>query len=113
MDPVDILAIAAHRDDVELTCGGTLVKAAGAAGYTKAIMWTVDTIDWRPLADGGPTALTIVTKIRSAAPGSIVLMHLGGFNTLDALPGIDLEASRQFVGSAQQQIEVAQRFSQG
>lgn len=24
--PVDLLAIAAHRDDVELTCGGTLIK---------------------------------------------------------------------------------------
>ncbi len=28
MRPIDILAIAAHRDDVELTCGGTLIKAA-------------------------------------------------------------------------------------
>lgn len=28
MNSVDILAIAAHRDDVELTCGGTLIKAA-------------------------------------------------------------------------------------
>jgi bacillithiol biosynthesis deacetylase BshB1 len=28
MQPVSILAIAAHRDDVELTCGGTLIKAA-------------------------------------------------------------------------------------
>lgn len=28
--PVDLLAIAAHRDDVELTCGGTLAKAARA-----------------------------------------------------------------------------------
>jgi bacillithiol biosynthesis deacetylase BshB1 len=27
---VDILALAAHRDDVELTCGGTLAKAARA-----------------------------------------------------------------------------------
>ena len=27
-DPVAILAIVAHRDDAELTCGGTLVKAA-------------------------------------------------------------------------------------
>jgi bacillithiol biosynthesis deacetylase BshB1 len=27
-DPVDILAVAAHRDDIELTCGGTLLKAA-------------------------------------------------------------------------------------
>lgn len=29
-DTVDLLAIAAHRDDVELTCGGTLAKAAKA-----------------------------------------------------------------------------------
>lgn len=28
MTQIDILAIAAHRDDVELTCGGTLIKAA-------------------------------------------------------------------------------------
>ncbi len=28
MTPVTLLAIAAHRDDVELTCGGTLIKAA-------------------------------------------------------------------------------------
>ena len=27
-EPLDILAIAAHRDDVEQTCGGTLLKAA-------------------------------------------------------------------------------------
>jgi len=26
--PLDILAVAAHRDDVEQTCGGTLIKAA-------------------------------------------------------------------------------------
>jgi len=25
---LDVLAIAAHRDDVEQTCGGTLLKAA-------------------------------------------------------------------------------------
>ena len=35
--PVDILAIAAHRDDVELTCAGTLLKAADA-GYQTAIL---------------------------------------------------------------------------
>lgn len=29
-DTVDLLAIAAHRDDVELTCGGTLAKAVKA-----------------------------------------------------------------------------------
>ena len=34
---VDILAIAAHRDDVELTCAGTLIKAA-ARGRTTAVI---------------------------------------------------------------------------
>jgi bacillithiol biosynthesis deacetylase BshB1 len=35
--PVDILAIAAHRDDIELTCGGTLLAAA-ARGRRTAII---------------------------------------------------------------------------
>src|SRR5205814_8979583 len=34
---VDLLAIAAHRDDVELTCGGTLIKAA-KQGYKTAVV---------------------------------------------------------------------------
>jgi bacillithiol biosynthesis deacetylase BshB1 len=37
MTTVDVLAIAAHRDDVELTCGGTLLKAA-AQGQRTAIV---------------------------------------------------------------------------
>jgi bacillithiol biosynthesis deacetylase BshB1 len=32
--PVDVLAIAAHRDDVELTCAGTLARAADAGHRT-------------------------------------------------------------------------------
>ncbi|HEX3868590.1 MAG TPA: bacillithiol biosynthesis deacetylase BshB1 [Gemmatimonadaceae bacterium] len=36
-DSVDLLAIAAHRDDVELTCGGTLAKAV-RAGHRVAIL---------------------------------------------------------------------------
>ena len=35
--PVDLLAIAAHRDDVELTCAGTLLKAR-EDGYTTGIL---------------------------------------------------------------------------
>ena len=34
---LDLLAIAAHRDDVELTCAGTLIKAADQ-GYRTAIL---------------------------------------------------------------------------
>jgi bacillithiol biosynthesis deacetylase BshB1 len=35
--PIDILAIAAHRDDVELTCAGTLLKAVDA-GYRVGVL---------------------------------------------------------------------------
>jgi N-acetylglucosamine malate deacetylase 1 len=35
--PVHLLAIAAHRDDVELTCGGTLIKAAKLGQRTAII----------------------------------------------------------------------------
>jgi bacillithiol biosynthesis deacetylase BshB1 len=34
MPPLDILAIAAHRDDVEQTCGGTLLKMAERGHHT-------------------------------------------------------------------------------
>lgn len=37
MTSIDVLAIAAHRDDVELTCGGTLLKAL-ENGHTTAII---------------------------------------------------------------------------
>jgi peptidoglycan/xylan/chitin deacetylase (PgdA/CDA1 family) len=60
--------------------------AAASVGYTKTFLWDVDTIDWKPIADGGPTAAQIATKVVSnARDGSIVLMHLGGYETLDAL----------------------------
>ena len=35
--PIDILALAAHRDDVEQTCGGTLLKMA-ERGYRTGIL---------------------------------------------------------------------------
>jgi len=37
VDPVDVLAIAAHRDDVEQTCGGTLLRM-GSLGLRTAIL---------------------------------------------------------------------------
>ena len=37
MPTVDVLAVAAHRDDVELTCGGTLIAAA-RRGRTTAVV---------------------------------------------------------------------------
>lgn len=63
-----------------------VLDAAAAAGYTKTFLWSVDTVDWRPVSDGGPTAAQISSRVVSGATsGSIVLMHLGGWNTRAAL----------------------------
>ena len=60
--------------------------AAASVGYTQTFLWDIDTIDWKPISDGGPTAQQIATKVVSnAQDGSIVLMHLGGYETLAAL----------------------------
>lgn len=52
-----------------------LLESTPAASPTGAAAWST----------GGPSRNKVVTR---ADGGSIVLMHLGGFNTLDALPGI-------------------------
>jgi peptidoglycan/xylan/chitin deacetylase (PgdA/CDA1 family)/LysM repeat protein len=63
-----------------------VIQAAAAVGYTKTFMWDIDTIDWKPISEGGPTAQQIATKVVTQAEGgSNVLMHLGGYETLDAL----------------------------
>lgn len=67
----------------------TVRSAVGSAGWSYTVMWDIDTIDWKPEADGGPTADDIVAKVLSRVQGgSIVLMHLGGYHTLEALPRI-------------------------
>ncbi len=65
---------------------GALRRAAADAGYPTTVMWAADTIDWRKVRDGGPTALDIARTIRATPAGGVVLMHLGGWHTLDALP---------------------------
>ena len=68
-----------------------VLAAVGAAGYHYTVTWDIDTIDWRPINSDppGPTADQIVGKVRSNAQGgSIVLMHLGGYETFEALPRI-------------------------
>ncbi|SHE88255.1 LysM peptidoglycan-binding domain-containing protein [Alkalibacter saccharofermentans] len=64
----------------------SVLKAVGAAGYTKTIYWTIDTIDWR-----GDSVTDITNRVRNnIKPGAIVLMHTGSGakNTVAALPGI-------------------------
>ena len=63
-----------------------VLAAAASAGYTKTFMWDIDSVDWKPISDGGPTAQQIASKvIGNAVNGSNVLFHLGGYETLDAL----------------------------
>lgn len=66
-----------------------VLAGVGAAGYARTVTWDVDTIDWRLEKNGGPTADDIVAKVRAnARGGSIVLMHLGGYHTFEALPQV-------------------------
>jgi peptidoglycan/xylan/chitin deacetylase (PgdA/CDA1 family) len=64
-----------------------VLNAVASVGYTKTFMWDIDTIDWKPTSQGGPTAAQIAAKVvNNAVSGSNVLMHLGGYETLGALP---------------------------
>ena len=49
--PVDVLAIAAHRDDVELTCAGTLLRAVEAGHRTGILDLTAGETGTRGSAD--------------------------------------------------------------
>ncbi len=49
--PLDILAIAAHRDDVEQTCGGTMLKAAERGQRTGILDLTQGEMGTRGTAD--------------------------------------------------------------
>jgi peptidoglycan/xylan/chitin deacetylase (PgdA/CDA1 family) len=63
-----------------------VIDAAASVGYTKTFLWDIDTIDWKPVSDGGPSAEQIAAKVvNQAVNGSNVLFHLGGYETLDAL----------------------------
>lgn len=63
-----------------------VIAAAASAGYTATFLWDIDTADWRPISEGGPTAEQIAARVvTGAVNGSNVLLHLGGYETLDAL----------------------------
>jgi peptidoglycan-N-acetylglucosamine deacetylase len=63
-----------------------VIDAVASAGYTKTFLWDIDTVDWKPTSQGGPTAAQIAAKVvGNSVNGSNVLFHLGGYETLDAL----------------------------
>lgn len=52
---------------------GAAMEQIAAAGYSYNIMWTVDTLGW----NGVSTQEIIDRILRGAAPGAIILMHVG------------------------------------
>jgi bacillithiol biosynthesis deacetylase BshB1 len=68
--PVQLLAIAAHRDDVELTCAGTLIKAADQGHQTAILDLTAGESGTR-----GSAALRAQEAERAAAILGVVERH--------------------------------------
>src|SRR5579864_9101555 len=64
--PLDILAIAAHRDDVEQTCGGTLLKAAGLGQHTGILDLTQGEMGTRGTAEDRAREAADAAKILGA-----------------------------------------------
>ncbi|WP_066173825.1 polysaccharide deacetylase family protein [Bacillus marinisedimentorum] len=59
----------------------TALKAVGQAGYPYSIQWSLDTLDWKQ-----PSVDYLVSRITAnASNGDIVLMHIGGINTPEAV----------------------------
>jgi peptidoglycan/xylan/chitin deacetylase (PgdA/CDA1 family) len=57
------------------------LKIAGEAGYPYSIQWSLDTIDWKQ-----PSTEVIISRIKTGASnGDIILMHIGGIHTPEAV----------------------------
>ncbi|EEG78631.1 polysaccharide deacetylase family protein [Dethiobacter alkaliphilus] len=67
-----------------------MLKILAQEGYPYTIMWTVDSHDWAHEIGGKPiTADYLVNRVLdNSSPNGIILMHVGGYNTVKALPRI-------------------------
>jgi bacillithiol biosynthesis deacetylase BshB1 len=82
---LDLLAIAAHPDDVELTCGGTLLKAHKQGYQTGILDLTAGEMGTRGTPD---------TRAKEAARAAKIL-KVSWRSTL-GVPDSDVQASRQY-----------------
>ena len=67
-----------------------ILRLLAEEGYPYTIMWTIDTHDWAAEMNGQEvTADYLVNRVLdNATNGGIVLMHIGGAHTVEALPRI-------------------------
>src|SRR5207245_6520228 len=59
-----------------------VLDVAAASGF-RSIYWSIDSGDWLPRASSGAVAARI---LRYAAPGDIIVEHVGSEATAEALP---------------------------
>jgi bacillithiol biosynthesis deacetylase BshB1 len=92
LEPIDILTIAAHPDDVELTCSGTLLRmvnqgySVGMVDLTQGEMGTRGTPEIRERMNLGDSRLTasienrlaVAEVIRAARPRTVILPYWEG-----------------------------------
>ncbi len=85
IDPLDVIAVGAHPDDVEIACGGTLAALVGA-GYRVGII---------DLTDGEPTPLCPSPEIRreeASAAAAVLGVHVRrilGFSNRRLMDGFE------------------------
>jgi len=77
------------RPSQTATANALMKQVAGAAGYAISLSYDVDSMDYTD-----PGAAAVRQNMAAAQAGSIVSMHLGHQDTIDALPGVldDLNA---------------------
>ena len=67
-----------------------ILKILSQQGYPYTVKWTVDSLDWAEEMNGIKiTEQYLIDRVLSnATDKGIILMHVGGFQTVDALPEI-------------------------
>lgn len=67
-----------------------LLNALGEQGYHYTVMWTIDSHDWAETMNGvNVTEQYLIDRVlNKASDNGIVLMHVGGYHTVNALPEI-------------------------
>ena len=67
-----------------------LLNVLGEQGYLYAVMWTIDSHDWAETMNGvNVTEQYIIDRVlNKASDNGMVLMHIGGYQTINALPEI-------------------------
>jgi N-acetylglucosamine malate deacetylase 1 len=94
--PVHLLAIAAHRDDVELTCGGTLIKAAKLGQRTAIIDLTQGEMGTRGSAALRATEASHAAEVLGCAARETLGLPDAGIENTPAIRELLARAIRRF-----------------